>query len=43
MNDIVKKKIGQVKLYKDTKLPDFIRMIDKNGIKCYNQLAEGGN
>ena len=24
-------------------LPDFIRMIDKNGIKCYNQLAEGGN
>ena len=24
-------------------LPDFIRMIDKKGIKCYNLLAERGN
>lgn len=24
------------------KLPDFIRKIDKNGIKCYNQLTEEG-
>lgn len=24
-------------------LPDFIRIIDKNGIKCYNQFTERGN